>query len=188
MSWQRWVYVPSSVNWTSKRDNGGHVPATKKQNGQYSLKILTYWLKEETIYTFYTDVLDIAQVYQLLFLMDSMILVNMNQCIKWWRGRTLNFSQKHENFERPDVHLLVLNTVFGKFDRASIEFYCQSKWKGYFGYGMALFGLADNGSKRHNFFVLSVFYKTVSKPLGKFTENAIISNFQNLFSNQNRKF
>ena len=57
--------------------------------------------------TFYTDVLDIAQVYQLLLLMVSMILVNMN-------------------------------TVFGKFDHASIVFYCQSKWKGYFGCGMVL--------------------------------------------------
>ena len=65
--------------------------------------------------------MDIVQVYQLLLLMGSMILVNMNQCIKWWRGGTLNFSQKHENFEHPDIqsdHLLVLNTVFGKFDHA----------------------------------------------------------------------
>ena len=90
--------------------------------------------------TFYTDILDIAQVYQLLLLMGSMLLVNMKQCIKWWRGGTLNLSQKHEKFERPDLqsdHLLVLNTVFGKFDHASIVFYCQSKWKGYFGCGMA---------------------------------------------------
>ena len=125
-----------------------------------------------------------AQLYQLILLMGSMILVNMNQCIKWWRGGTLNFSQKHENFERPDVHLLVLNTVFGKFDHASIVFYCLSKWKGFFGCGI----LADNGNERHNFFVLNVFFKTVSKPLGKFTENAIISNFHNLISNQLQKF
>ena len=193
VSWQRWVLVPSSVNWTGKRGNGGHVPTTKKEkkNGQYSPKILIYWLKEETIYTFYTDVLDIAQVYQLLLLMGSMILVNMKQCIKSWQCGTLNFSQKHENFERPDVqsdHLLVLNTVFGKFDHASVMFYCQSEWKGYFGCGMALYLLADNGKKRHNFFILGVCFKTISKPLGNFTENAIISNFHNLISNQIQKF
>ena len=123
--------------------------------------------------------------------MGSMILVNMNQCIKWWRGGTLNFSQKHEHFELPDVqsnHLSVLNTVFGKFDHASIVLYCQSKWKGYFGCGMAVYGLADNGNKSHNFFVLDVFFKTISKPLGNFTENAITSNFYNLISNQIQTF
>ena len=96
----------------------------------------------------------------------------------------LNFSQKHENFESPDVHLLVLNTVFGNFDHASIMFYCLSKWKEYVGCGI----LADNGNKMHKIFVRSVFFKTVSKPLGKFTENAIISNFHNLISNQIQKF
>ena len=38
------------------------------------------------------------------------------------KGGTLNFSQKHENFERPDVHFLVLNTFFEKFDHASTCF------------------------------------------------------------------
>ena len=101
-----------------------------------------------------------AQVYQLLLLIGSMILVNMNQCIKWWRGGTLNFSQKHENFERPDVHLLVLNTVFGNFDHASIMFYCLSKWKEYFGCGI----LADNGNKSHNFSSWVYFLKQFPNP------------------------
>ena len=83
--------------------------------------------------------------------------------------------------------LVYMNTIFGKFDHASIVFYCQSKWKGYFGCEMALYGLADNGNKRHNIFVLSVFVKTISKPLDNFTENAIISNFHNLISNQIQK-
>ena len=120
-----------------------------------------------------------------------MVIGQNSEFFKWWQGRTLNFSQKHENSERPDVqsdHLLVLNTVFGKFDHASIAFYCQSKWQGSFGSGMALYRFADNGNKRHSFFVLSVFFKTISKPLGNFTKNAIISNFHNLISNQIQKF
>ena len=101
----------------------------------------------------------------------------------------MNFRQKHENFEGPDGqsdHLLFLNTVFGKFDHASIVFYCQSKWKGDFGCGMILYGLADNSNKRHNFFVLSVFFKTISQPLGNFTENAITSHFHNLIQSNSK--
>ena len=57
LSWQRWVLVPSSVNWIGKRDNGQWRSCAddKKQNGQYSPKILIYWFKKETIYTFYTE-------------------------------------------------------------------------------------------------------------------------------------
>ena len=47
--------------------------------------------------------------------------------------------------------------------------------------------MADNGNKRHNIFVLSVLFKTISKPRGSFTENAIILNFHNLMSNQIQK-
>ena len=54
---------------------------------------------------------------------------------------------------------------------------------------MALYELADNDNKRHNIFVLSVFFKTISNSLGNFTENAaIISNFHNLISDQIQKF
>ena len=53
---------------------------------------------------------------------------------------------------------------------------------------MAFYGLFDNRNKRHNIFILGVFFKTISKPLENFTENAIISNFHNLISNQIQKF
>ena len=53
---------------------------------------------------------------------------------------------------------------------------------------MAVYGFADNENKSHNFFVLRLFFKTISKPLGNFTENAVTSNFYNLISNQIQTF
>ena len=114
-----------------------------------------------------------------------------------YKGRNYDFQSKHENFELPESKvtdqfainpslILDLNqdTVYrfiGNTNRVAAETGKKinknknAKRIGYFGRGSVLtcstrYGLDNNGTKRH-IYLSCVMFKTISKPLGNFSEN-----------------